>query len=226
MTNPSQQQAQQGVGPAPQDAYPPQYSAQAPYQGVGQGGPRQVHGAPGYPAAYGQRPGYPPRPSRPGSALGRVAGGLLLVATILAIVERVVWGRMDFFHEDFWYDAPLYLVCLAAIGSAIVLLIGVRAPAAAVACAAGSGMLFATGLTPILAYGRFFGMASVPLLVLVLSILANLAALVLAVISAAKTGRATTPTQPPARWGQQPMSPQQGQWGQQPVSPQQYLPPQ
>ncbi|MEV6279566.1 hypothetical protein [Nocardia sp. NPDC051832] len=152
-----------------------------------------------------------------------MAGGLLLVATILAIVERVVWGRMDFFHEDFWYDAPFYLVCLAAFGSAIMLLIGVRAPAAAVACSAASGMLFATGLTPILAYGRFFGIASAPLLVLVLSVLANLAALVLAVIAAAKASGATPPAQPPAQWGgQQPPSSQPGQqWGQQPVSPQQ-----
>ncbi|MEU8895571.1 hypothetical protein [Nocardia sp. NPDC048505] len=193
-------------------ASPPPYGAQPPNPYQGQAVP------PGYPAAHGQRPGYPPQPGRPGVALGRVAGALLLVAAILAGIERLVFGGRYYFRTDFWLEIPLILILLAAVVSAVLLLIGLPSPALRTFAAAGAGMLLTSGLTAVIFNSRFSGVVSGVALLTLLSFLLNLAALVLAMVSAGKSGAATAP--PPAQWT--PPAPAPNAWGQ--PTPPQYPP--
>ncbi|MET8778621.1 hypothetical protein ABZV58_26760 [Nocardia sp. NPDC004654] len=118
----------------------PQQSQPHPY--VGQPYP---YGAPppGAPAPVPHVPGYGP-PGRPasGGAMERVAGGLLLVTALLAIVFRVT-NAFSSSSRFFWSDIMLVLMILLAILTGICALagMGARYPVLRALAAVAAGML-------------------------------------------------------------------------------------
>ncbi|MFC9897927.1 hypothetical protein ACFVMC_29910 [Nocardia sp. NPDC127579] len=216
-------------GQQPQHPYPGGAIPGAQYPHMGQPTPS----TPGYPGAYG--PGYRPQPSPPGAGLGRVAGGLLLLGTVISIASRFIWGRgWTSYGGDIWVEIPLVVISLTGLVAAILLLIGSRTATRPALGAAAAGMLFASTLSEAVVGPYWFGVVSAIFITTAIDMLIALAAMITAILAATKTGQNATP---PSRFGQnawgQPPAAQPGQWAQplghqvpgQPVAPQ-YHPPQ
>ncbi|MEV0251585.1 hypothetical protein AB0H76_33705 [Nocardia sp. NPDC050712] len=155
-----------------------------------------------------------------------MAGGLLLFGTILNIAERLIWGG-GYFRMDLWSDVPLAVISLVGLGAAVVLLIGLRAPAIPALGAGAAGMLFTSAFTQAVFVGRYLGMGYAQFVIVLLATIISLAALVLAILSAKGSGP-QAPAQAPAQWAGPPAAPQWAppqpapQWGHggQPAPPQ------
>ncbi|WP_431971477.1 hypothetical protein [Nocardia sp. bgisy134] len=132
----------------------PQQSQPHPY--LGQPHP---YGAPppGAPSPVPPVPSYGP-PNRPasGGAMERVAGGLLLVAALLAIVFRVA-NAFSASSRFLWSDIMLVLMILLAILTGICALAGMGAkyPALRALAAVAAGMLLSGMVEAVLSAAQF-----------------------------------------------------------------------
>ncbi|WP_157124245.1 hypothetical protein [Nocardia pseudovaccinii] len=125
----------------------PQHSQPHPY-----GAP-----PPGVPYLVPSAPGYSP-PSRPpsGGAMERVAGGLLLVAALLAIVLRVA-NAFSSSSRFLWSDILFVLMILLAILTGICALagMGARYPVLRALAAVAAGMLLSGMVEAMLSAAQF-----------------------------------------------------------------------
>ncbi|MEV0029642.1 hypothetical protein [Nocardia sp. NPDC050793] len=131
----------------------PQQSQPHPYQPHPYGAP-----PPGLPAPAPSVPGYGP-PSRPasGGAMERVAGGLLLIAALFAIVFRVANAFSSSSSRFLWSDIMLVLMILLAILTGICTLagMGARYPVLRSLAAVAAGMLLSGMVEAVLSAAQF-----------------------------------------------------------------------